>query len=251
MEKKAYRYVIVGGGLAGASAAEGIRELDPEGSVIIIGQEARPPYHRPPVSKGILLGSKKPEDTACKAEAFYRDNKITLETGVSGKSLDPASREVTLDDGRVLSYEKLLLATGSRARRLPLPGADLQGIHTLRTLDDALALVNAMKGASTAVVIGGSYIGAESASALAQNGIRTTMIFPEDRLLDGPDGPRFRSLPPFAVREEPGFDPDPPEADPIQRAGACDVGHDGSKRRDPGGSGGPGCRSRVEHGPGP
>lgn len=191
MEKKAYRYVIVGGGLAAASAAEGIRELDSEGSVVIIGQEARPPYHRPPVSKGILLGSKKPEDTACKAEAFYRDNKITLETEVSGKSLDPASREVTLDDGRVLSYEKLLLATGCRARRLPLPGADLQGIHILRTLDDALALVNAMKGASTAVVIGGSYIGAESASALAQNGIRTTMIFPEERLLTGLTDPDF------------------------------------------------------------
>jgi len=185
MEKEAYRYVIVGGGLAAASAAEGIRELDPEGSVIIIGRETRPPYHRPPVSKGILLGSKKPEDTACKAEAFYRDNKIVLETGVSGKSLDPAGRKVTLEDGRVLSYERLLLATGSRARRLPLPGADLQGIHTLRTLDDALALVNAMKGARTAVVIGGSYIGAESASALAQNGIRTTMVFPEDRLIEG------------------------------------------------------------------
>jgi 3-phenylpropionate/trans-cinnamate dioxygenase ferredoxin reductase subunit len=185
MEEKTYRYVIVGGGLAAASAAEGIRELDPEGSVIIIGLEARPPYHRPPVSKGILLGSKKPEDTACQAEAFYRDNKIELETGVSAKSLDPAARKVKLDDGRALSYERLLLATGSRARRLPLPGADLQGIHTLRTLEDALALVKAMEGARTAVVIGGSYVGAESASALAQSGIRTTMVFPEDRLIEG------------------------------------------------------------------
>jgi thioredoxin reductase len=181
--REAYRYVIVGGGLAAASAAEGIREMDPSGSVILIGQETRPPYHRPPVSKGILLGSKRPEDTACKAEAFYRDNRIVLETGVSGTGMDPAGRTVTLGDGRVVSYERLLLATGSRARRLRLPGADLKGIYTLRTLDDALTLVEAMKGANTAVVIGGSYIGAESASALAQHGIRTTILFPEDRLL--------------------------------------------------------------------
>ncbi len=183
MKPEAYRYVIVGAGLAAASAAEGIREKDADGSMIIIGQETRPPYHRPPVSKGILLGSKKPEDTACKAEEFYKDNKVVLEMGVSGKSLDPEQREVTLSDGRILSYERLLLATGSRARRLGLPGADLQGVHTLRTLDDALTLLDAMKEARAAVVIGGSYIGAESASALAQKGIRTTMIFPEERLI--------------------------------------------------------------------
>lgn len=184
MDKKAYRYVIVGGGLAAASAAEGIREVDPKGSAIIIGEESRPPYHRPPVSKGILLGSKKPEDTSCKSEAFYRDNNIVLLTGVSARGLDPAGRTVSLSDGRTLSYERLLLATGSRARRLAIPGADLKGIHTLRTLDDALTLVAAMKSASNALVIGGSYIGAESASALAQNGIRTTMVFPESRLLE-------------------------------------------------------------------
>jgi 3-phenylpropionate/trans-cinnamate dioxygenase ferredoxin reductase subunit len=191
MEKKAYRYVIVGGGLAAASAAEGIREVDPEGSVIMIGRETRPPYHRPPVSKGILLGSKKPEDTACKPEDFYQKGSIDLETGVSGKLLDPAGRTIELDDGRVLAYEKLLLATGSRARRLRVTGSDLQGIHTLRTLDEALALKDAMNGAGAAVVIGGSYIGAESASALAQNGIQTTMVFPEDRLLQGLTDPDF------------------------------------------------------------
>jgi len=185
MESEGYRYVIIGGGLAGASAAEGIREVDPNGSVVIIGQEDRHPYHRPPVSKGILLGGKKPEDTFCKPAEFYEENKIELETGVSGRNLDPAERTVALSDGRVLSYERLLLATGSRARTLPLPGADLKGIFTLRTLDDALTLVTAMRDARNAAVIGGSYIGAETASALAQNGIQTTMIFPESRLLEG------------------------------------------------------------------
>jgi 3-phenylpropionate/trans-cinnamate dioxygenase ferredoxin reductase subunit len=185
MDRDGYRYVIIGGGLAAASAAEGIREADPKGSVVIIGQEDRHPYHRPPVSKGILLGSKKPEDTFCKPAEFYKDHKIELETGVSGRSLDPAGRTVAFSDGSVLSYERLLLATGSRAKTLPLPGADLKGIHTLRTLDDALTLVTAMKDARHAAVIGGSYIGAETASALAQNGIQTTMIFPESRLLEG------------------------------------------------------------------
>jgi 3-phenylpropionate/trans-cinnamate dioxygenase ferredoxin reductase subunit len=184
MDTEAYRYVIVGGGLAAASAAEGIREVDPTGSVVIVGQETRPPYHRPPVSKGILLGSKKPEDTYCKPEAFYKDQNIVLLTGVSARGLDADGRRVALSDGRTLSYDSLLLATGSRARRLGLPGADLEGIHTLRTLDDALTLVAAMKRANNAVVIGGSYIGAESASAFAQNGIQTTMVFPESRLLE-------------------------------------------------------------------
>lgn len=183
MKGAAYRYVIIGGGLAAASAAEGIREVDAEGSVVIIGQENRRPYHRPPVSKGILLGSKKPEDTYCKAEAFYKDHGIVLRTGVSGTTLDPSAHRITLSNGEVLSYERALLATGSRARRLPLPGADLKGVYTLRTLDDALNLLEAMKNAQSAAVIGGSYIGAESASALAQRGIRTTMLFPESRLL--------------------------------------------------------------------
>jgi 3-phenylpropionate/trans-cinnamate dioxygenase ferredoxin reductase subunit len=185
MDRESYRYVILGGGLAAASAAEGIRETDSNGSVVIIGQEDRHPYHRPPVSKGILLGSKKPEDTFCKPVEFYRDNKIELETGISAESMDPARKTVTLSDGRTLVYERLLLATGSRARKLSLPGSDLKGIYALRTLDDALTLVAAMKDARNAVVIGGSYIGAETASALTQNGIQTTMIFPEGRLVEG------------------------------------------------------------------
>jgi 3-phenylpropionate/trans-cinnamate dioxygenase ferredoxin reductase subunit len=185
METQAYRYVIIGGGLAAASAAEGIREVDAEGPVLIIGQEDMLPYHRPPVSKGILLGSKKPEDTFCKPPAFYQDNRIEVETGVSASNLDAARRTVALSNGKGVSYEKLLLATGSRARSLSLPGADLKGVHTLRTLDDALTLLKAMKGARSAVVIGGGYIGAETASALAQNGIPATMVFPEGRLLEG------------------------------------------------------------------
>jgi 3-phenylpropionate/trans-cinnamate dioxygenase ferredoxin reductase subunit len=180
----AFRYVIIGGGLAAASAAEGIREVDSDGSVLIVGGERRPPYHRPPLSKGILLGTKKPEDTACKPDAFYRDKRIVLEIGVAAKRVDPSARTVVLNDGRVLSYDRLLLATGSRAKRLQLPGVDLDGVYTLRTLDDSLALLNAIKAARAAVVIGGGYIGAETASALAQNGVPTTMVFPEDRLLE-------------------------------------------------------------------
>jgi 3-phenylpropionate/trans-cinnamate dioxygenase ferredoxin reductase subunit len=158
---------------------------------MIVGHEARPPYHRPPVSKGILLGAKRPEDTLCKPKEFYPDNKIALATGVSGTKLDPVGRTVSLSNQKVVSYEKLLLATGSRARRLDLPGGNLMGIQTLRTLDDALDLVDAMERTRAAVVIGGSYIGAETASAFAQRGIQTTMIFPEGRLLENLTAPDF------------------------------------------------------------
>ena len=178
-----YRYIVVGGGLAGANAVEGIRETDARGSLALIGDEPHLPYHRPPVSKGILLGTKDPGAIAVKGEDFYAAQEVALHRSTRVRALDAAGRSLTLGDGRVLTWDRLLLATGSRARRLPLPGADRPGVLTIRTLDDALGLLQAMDSAGHAVVIGGSYIGAEAASALAQRGIRTTMLFPESRLL--------------------------------------------------------------------
>ena len=183
MSRESYRYVLVGGGLAAARAAEGIRELDPDGSVLIVGEEPRLPYHRPPLTKGLLLGKKKPEDVYCKSEQFFQEKRVTVWTGVSALRLEPGARAVTLGNGGQVGYEKLLLATGCRARRLDLPGAGLKGIFTVRTLNNSLELLASMKKARRAVVIGGSYIGAEVASALSQNGVATTMVFPERRLL--------------------------------------------------------------------
>jgi NADPH-dependent 2,4-dienoyl-CoA reductase/sulfur reductase-like enzyme len=184
MDSTVYRYAVIGGGLAAASAVQGIRNIDPEGSLVIICEESRLPYHRPPLTKGLLLGKKKPEDIYCKKGTFYQENKIEVLKGTAATGLNPATRFITLSDGRAISYERALLATGSRARRLNLPRAELMGVTTIRTLDDALGLLSAMKEVRQAVVIGGSFIGAESAAALAQNGIQTTMIFPEDRMLE-------------------------------------------------------------------
>jgi 3-phenylpropionate/trans-cinnamate dioxygenase ferredoxin reductase component len=184
MEETKVRYLLLGGGLAAASAVEGIRELDAEGSILVVGDEPHPPYHRPPLTKGLLLGKKKPGDVFCKPETFYQEKKVTLSTGVPAVELRVQERSVVLADGRRVSFESLLLATGSRARRLQLPGEALPGVFTVRTLDDAVAFLAAMKQAGRAVVIGGGYIGAEAASALTQNGIQTTMVFPEARFLD-------------------------------------------------------------------
>jgi len=184
MEEKKVRYLLVGGGLSAASAVEGIRERDAEGSILMIGEETHLPYHRPPLTKGLLLGKKKPEDVFCKPDAFYPEKKVTIWTGVRAGELRVHERRVVLGDGRRVSFDTLLLATGSRARRLPIPGGTLPGVLTVRTLPDALDFLSAMKDARQAVVVGGGYLGAEAASALAQNGIRTTMVFPEARLLE-------------------------------------------------------------------
>jgi len=184
MAREQWTYVLVGGGLACARAVEGIREVDPKGAILLVAAEKRLPYHRPPLTKGLLLGKKKPSEVFCKPHDFYENTLVRILTGTRATRLDPQARVVSLEDGSEIGFERLLLATGSRARTLSIPGSDLEGIQTIRTLDDALALLAAIPQIRTAVVIGGSYIGAETASALAQNGIETTILFPEGRLLE-------------------------------------------------------------------
>ena len=184
METKTYQYLLIGGGLAGARAAQGIREIDSDGSMLMVCREPRLPYHRPPLTKGLLLGKKKPDEIDCQPAEFYRAKKVTTRTGVSAERLDIKARLVTLSNGTEVRFEKMLLATGCHARTLDVPGAALPGVLTVRTLDDSLKLLEAAKSAHNAVVVGGSYIGAEVASALAQLGVKVTMIFLEKRLLE-------------------------------------------------------------------
>lgn len=184
MAREQWTYVLVGGGLASARAVEGIREADPKGSILLVAAEKRLPYHRPPLTKGLLLGKKKPSEVFCKPEDFYEKNLVRILTGTKATRVDLRARVVSLDNGSEIGFERLLLATGSRARTLSITGSDLEGIQTIRTLDDSLALLAALPQTRTAVVIGGSYIGAETASALAQNGITTTILFPEGRILE-------------------------------------------------------------------
>jgi NADPH-dependent 2,4-dienoyl-CoA reductase/sulfur reductase-like enzyme len=179
-----YTYLIVGGGMAGGRACQGIRKLDKEGSIALVTDEPHAPYERPPLSKEYLTGKKELEKVYLKEDAYYAQNQIDLFTGTQVIQVEPALHRVTLEDGRVLAYEKLLLATGGRARRLPLPGNDLAHVFTLRTIENSSAIRVAAQAGARALVIGGSFIGSEVAASLAQLGLDVTLVFPEPRLLE-------------------------------------------------------------------
>lgn len=179
-----YKYVIIGGGLAGGKAVEGIRELDKKGAIVLVTNEPHRPYQRPPLSKGYLRGVQ-PEEAVYVAEAdYYAENNVTLLMGVEATALDREAHTVTLDDARVLKYEKLLLATGGRAKSLPIPGSDLESVFTLRRIEDSDNIREAAGPDIAALVLGGSFIGSEAAAGLAMMGANVIMVFPENRLLE-------------------------------------------------------------------
>jgi 3-phenylpropionate/trans-cinnamate dioxygenase ferredoxin reductase subunit len=159
-----YRYVIIGGGLAGGRACDGIRRMDKEGRIALVTDEPHRPYQRPPLSKGYLVGKQGLDKVYLKDDAHYAEARIVVIGGVRANEVDPTSHSVTLEDGRVLGYEKLLLATGGRAKRLPIPGSDLAGVLTLRKIEDANAIREAAKPGKRALVLGGSFIGSEVAA---------------------------------------------------------------------------------------
>ena len=178
-----YTYVIIGGGLAGGRACQGIRREDAEGSVALITAERHGPYQRPPLSKGYLTGTEDLSKVLLKSDDFYAEKQIDLLTGMRVTEIKPEAHQVVLEDGRTVAYGKLLLATGGRAWRLPVRGADLGHVHTLRTIEDCDAIRGAAQPDARALVMGGSFIGSEAAASLAQRGARVVMIFPESRLL--------------------------------------------------------------------
>jgi len=170
------RYVIVGGGLAGFNAIPAIRERDPEGRIILVTDEKERPYDRVPLSKRYLQGALSRDGVFLRPQEFYEENHVELATGRRATALRVTAKTLSLADGRELRYEKLLLATGGAPRRLPLPGADLRGIHYLRTLEDSDVLKDAMAHARKLVVVGGGFIGCEVAAAGVMKGLDTTVI---------------------------------------------------------------------------
>ncbi len=175
-----FTYVIVGGGLAGASAVEGIREHDRAGTIALFGAEEHVPYDRPPLSKGLWLGKNTLEDLPIHDELFYSSNGVHLYLGVEVTELIPSEHRLITRDGDQYTYDKLLLATGGSPRRLPF-GEGL--LHYYRTVEDYLWLKDAAEHAETFLLIGGGFIGAELAAALTLNGKTVTMIFPEQSIL--------------------------------------------------------------------
>jgi 3-phenylpropionate/trans-cinnamate dioxygenase ferredoxin reductase subunit len=176
MAEQSAKYVIVGGGLAGASAVEGIRELDKEGSITLVTREPELPYHRPPLSKDFLRGETPQADIYVHDDNFYRENHVTLLTGHEATALDAKAKTVQLDNGDTLHYERLLLATGSGSRHLDTPGGDLPGVHYLRTLADSQKLKGEIRAGRQVVLIGTGFIGVEVAASATQMGAAVTML---------------------------------------------------------------------------
>lgn len=170
-------FVIVGGGLASATAIETLLAAGVEGRrITLISADCEVPYHRPPLSKAYLLDKEPRDSVFVKPRSFYEAVGVTLHLSTTVLAVDPTAHRVTTDRVGTLPYDKLLLATGCTVRTLSVPGSTLPCIYYLRTLADADALKAAAAHASEAVVVGGSFIGMELASAFAQKGLRTTVL---------------------------------------------------------------------------
>jgi 3-phenylpropionate/trans-cinnamate dioxygenase ferredoxin reductase subunit len=172
----ATRYVIVGGGLAAASAIEGIRELDQEGQIVLLTAEKELPYHRPPLSKSFLAGKDQVESVRVHDASWYRDSRVRVRLGQTAKSVHMGKQGVTLESGERVSYDRLILATGSRPRRLNAPGVDTPGVMYLRTIQDSFALRGQLGDGARLVLVGGGFIGMEVAATARHLGTQVTVL---------------------------------------------------------------------------
>lgn len=183
--KTSVDFLLVGGGLASATALETLLKSGIAGKrITLIGAEQELPYNRPPLSKGYLLGREERSSVFVKPQTFYESAGVRLVLGTKVTAVDPASKTVTTDRGETFTYGKLLLAYGSTLRRLTVPGSDLPGIRYLRTLGDSDALKEAIARSKTGLVVGGSFIGMELASAFAQGGLHTTLLHRGKEIFD-------------------------------------------------------------------
>ncbi len=187
------RYLIIGGGLAAAKAIEGVREHDRDAPITLVTEENHLPYERPPLSKDVLLGTAGVDAAFPHPPEWYAEQGVTPLIGDPVVALDASGRTATLRGGAVLSWERALLATGSSVRTLRVPGADLPGVHYLRTLDDSLSLREGLRESRDVVVVGGGWIGLEVAAAARANDCRVTLIEPQAVPLERVVGPEIGS----------------------------------------------------------
>ncbi|MGX7680563.1 NAD(P)/FAD-dependent oxidoreductase [Jatrophihabitans sp. DSM 45814] len=169
-------FVVLGASLAGAKAAEALRDLGFAGELILIGAENQLPYERPPLSKGYLAGKAARGDAFVHPKDWYSDHDVDLRLATQAVSLDRTARVLSLADGSTLGYDKLLLATGSNPRTLTLPGAEARSVHYLRTIDQSEALKASFGQKSSLVVIGAGWIGLEVAATAREAGLEVTVI---------------------------------------------------------------------------
>ena len=177
------KVLIIGAGHAGGSAAALLRQYGFEGEIVLAGEEAAAPYQRPPLSKAWLKGEAGLEDLLLRPESFYAEQGIDLRTGVTAAAIDATTKAVTFADGAVEAYDVLILATGSMARKLAIPGADRPDLLELRTLDDAGRLKAALAPGRRLAVVGGGYVGLEAAASARALGAEAVVIERMDRVL--------------------------------------------------------------------
>lgn len=175
--------VIVGGGLAGARAGAELREAGFDGPITLIASEPHAPYDRPPLSKAVLLKEKSPDDCALFGDAFFADHAIDLKLAASVVEIDRVARAVLLDNGEHIGYSRLLIATGALPRMLKVPGSELPGVVTLRTVGDARDLAARLHHGQHVAIIGGGFIGLEVAASAIAAGCGVTVIEAGERLL--------------------------------------------------------------------
>ena len=174
--------VVIGAGQAGGWAAKTLRDDGYAGTVTVIGEEPYPPYERPPLSKEVLLGEKPAESSYLWPDGSFGEWGVELRTGVEATAIDRVAKTVALGGGGALAYDKLLIATGGRVRRLPIPGAELDGVHYLRGIDDSAAIRADLGEGARLVVIGGGWIGLEVAAAARTLGAEVAVLESFDRL---------------------------------------------------------------------
>jgi 3-phenylpropionate/trans-cinnamate dioxygenase ferredoxin reductase component len=218
--------LLIGGGVASATAAAVLREEGFDGSILLAGRELDPPYHRPPASKGYLQGRESKQDALIHPDGWWDEHGIELKTRTSVMALDPAQRTATLQSKETVRFGQALIATGAMVRRLQVDGVQLDGIHYLRALGNADALRRDVEDAERFVCVGGSYIGSEVAASLTELGKRATILMQErhplERQFGARAGARFR-----AILEAHGIEivgDDEVERFEAQTPGVCDQG---------------------------
>jgi len=188
------RCIIIGASHAAAQLAPTLRQQGWTGSISMISNEYALPYHRPPLSKDYLAGTKTTEQILIRPATVYKKCAVGITLGVTAAAIDRANKQLLLEDGVALDYDKLVLTTGARVRKIDIPGVDLNGVFYLRDLNDAQQIKISTGASKRAVIIGGGYIGLETASALRKIGMQVTVLEAMPRILQRVTAPEVAAF---------------------------------------------------------
>jgi len=194
MAERAVKYLLIGGGMASANCARHLREQGADGQILLVGRELDPPYNRPPLSKQYVRGEEKMDDIVFRPQSWYDENQVELLTKTSVTSIDPGARKATLSNKDVVSFDKALLATGANVNILHVDGAELDGIHYLRTVRNSDALREELETAARVALVGGSYIGTELSASFTSLGKQCELVMLEEVTFErfyGPEVGRY------------------------------------------------------------